>query len=89
MGMVRGQEYRLEASDTVDALLDAGFLQWIQPEPAEEAVVLTETVKKRKPKAAPKPIQDVDYLSEWELDGGFVTFEEDGNGAAGEPEASA
>jgi hypothetical protein len=48
MGMVRGEEYALDPSPTVDALIDHGFLLWLNPPAAAPAV--TEVVKKRAPK---------------------------------------
>jgi hypothetical protein len=48
MGMVRGEEYVLDPSLIVDALIDHGFLLWLNPPAAAPAV--TEVVKKRAPK---------------------------------------
>lgn len=48
MGMVRGNDYVLNANATVDALIDRGFVVWIdQPAPEEQAFDLTPEVQKR------------------------------------------
>jgi hypothetical protein len=65
MGMVRGEKYDLAPSPTVDALIDRGFLLWLNP-PAAEPVV-TEVVKKRAPKKPKVEVSAIDADPEADL----------------------
>lgn len=48
LGMRRGEIYEVEVTPMIDALLDNGYLVWLDPPaPQIEDLVLTEAVKKR------------------------------------------